>query len=181
MAAKQTYAVGNGKPPRHTQFKKGQSGNPSGLPGPAKSLDRRLKQAVEKALEGSYWDLANGAGAFCDPPTTIEMIGRAIALSAARGDHRKIALLQSLLGSDDAAEPYSLVQGKTQGKIENSPPPAEKSESFPGSGRQAEAQAGKPAGKDAAGDTSAAPSVLPEPAPPPVEKPAIYIGGRRVQ
>ena len=140
MAAKQTYTVGKGKPPRHTQFKKGQSGNPSGLPGPAKSLERRLKAAVEKALEGSYWELDNGRGAFGDAPTTIEKIGRAIALSAAHGDHRKIALLLTLLGRDEAPEPFSLVQGKTQGKIENAEPPDEKSGNIPGSEPRGEAE-----------------------------------------
>lgn len=32
------YAVGFGKPPQHTQFKKGQSGNPRGRPGGAKNF-----------------------------------------------------------------------------------------------------------------------------------------------
>ncbi len=36
------YTVGRGKPPLHTQFKKGQSGNPSGKPGPAKLAKQRF-------------------------------------------------------------------------------------------------------------------------------------------
>ena len=32
MTSKPTYAVGHGKPPKHSRWKKGQSGNPKGRP-----------------------------------------------------------------------------------------------------------------------------------------------------
>ena len=35
----EAYAVGWGKPPRHTRFKKGQSGNPKGRPPGSKNMN----------------------------------------------------------------------------------------------------------------------------------------------
>ncbi len=53
MTANSTYTVGKGRPPMHTRFKKGQSGNPSGKPGPAKLAKQRFQRALFVALEGS--------------------------------------------------------------------------------------------------------------------------------
>src|ERR1039458_7972946 len=43
-----TYAVGYGKPPRHTQFKPGQSGNATGRPKKAKTLDDVLYEEFNR-------------------------------------------------------------------------------------------------------------------------------------
>jgi Family of unknown function (DUF5681) len=40
------YEVGYGKPPRHTRFKKGQSGNPRGRPKGSKNLPTLLSEAL---------------------------------------------------------------------------------------------------------------------------------------
>lgn len=40
------YDVGYSKPPQHTQFKKGQSGNPAGRPKGARSLQEELKRLL---------------------------------------------------------------------------------------------------------------------------------------
>ncbi len=45
------YTVGRGKPPLHTRFQKGQSGNPSGKPGPAKLARQRFQRALSASLE----------------------------------------------------------------------------------------------------------------------------------
>jgi hypothetical protein len=45
------YEVGYGKPPRATQFKKGQSGNPRGRPKGAKGFDAQLKEAFGQKVE----------------------------------------------------------------------------------------------------------------------------------
>jgi hypothetical protein len=42
------YEVGYGKPPRHTRFKKGQSGNPRGRPKESKNLATLLKEALNE-------------------------------------------------------------------------------------------------------------------------------------
>ena len=41
------YAVGYGKPPRQTQFKKGQSGNPRGRPPRATSFDASFERRLD--------------------------------------------------------------------------------------------------------------------------------------
>ena len=44
------YEVGYGKPPRHTRFRKGQSGNPGGRPKGAKNLATLLKEALNEPV-----------------------------------------------------------------------------------------------------------------------------------
>src|ERR1700675_4003798 len=43
--------VGDGRPPVHTRFQPGKSGNPSGLPKKTKDLNARLKKAAEEKVE----------------------------------------------------------------------------------------------------------------------------------
>src|SRR3984893_9282719 len=44
------YQVGYGKPPRHTRFKRGQSGNPRGRPRESKNLPTLLTEALNKRV-----------------------------------------------------------------------------------------------------------------------------------
>jgi len=44
------YSVGYGKPPRHTRFTKGQSGNPRGRPRGAKNLKTLLSEALNECV-----------------------------------------------------------------------------------------------------------------------------------
>jgi hypothetical protein len=44
------YEVGYGKPPRHTRFRKGQSGNPQGRPKESKNLATLLKEALNEPV-----------------------------------------------------------------------------------------------------------------------------------
>src|SRR5690348_9947669 len=44
------YAVGYGKPPRHTRFKRGQSGNPQGRPKGSKNLTTLLTEALNEPV-----------------------------------------------------------------------------------------------------------------------------------
>ena len=47
---KKDYEVGYGKPPKHTRFKKGQSGNSKGRPKGAKGLNASLKKEMESKV-----------------------------------------------------------------------------------------------------------------------------------
>jgi Family of unknown function (DUF5681) len=44
------YEVGYGKPPRHTRFAKGQSGNPQGRPAGAKNFTTLLSEALNETV-----------------------------------------------------------------------------------------------------------------------------------
>jgi len=44
------YQVGYGKPPRHTRFKRGQSGNPRGRPRESKNLPTLLTEALNERV-----------------------------------------------------------------------------------------------------------------------------------
>jgi hypothetical protein len=44
------YEVGYGKPPRHSQFKRGQSGNPRGRPAGSKNLGTLVSEALNEPV-----------------------------------------------------------------------------------------------------------------------------------
>ena len=48
--ARDDYQVGYGKPPRHTQFAKGQSGNPRGRPSGSKNLSTLVNEALNEPV-----------------------------------------------------------------------------------------------------------------------------------
>jgi uncharacterized protein DUF5681 len=124
LPAKQDYAVGRGKPPIHTQFRKGQSGNPSGKPGPARSLQKRLRAAVEEALDKKIWDLKKDI-----PMNALDAFAQQLVLRAMDGESPSLRAFLNLIGDANetavlappAGEPVSLPQGKTQGSFETAP------------------------------------------------------------
>jgi hypothetical protein len=76
------YEVGYGKPPKHTRFKKGQSGNPKGRPKGAMGFTASLKQEMESKV-------------------TVREGGREVKVSKAEAAAKR--LVGKALGGDMAA------------------------------------------------------------------------------
>lgn len=98
-AAGSDYEVGYGKPPRRSQFKPGQSGNPKGRPKSALSfktlLARELKQLVE-IREG------NGTRKISKKEAAV----KSLAMKALKGDPNALKSVITLIGDEaDADQP----------------------------------------------------------------------------
>ena len=104
------YAVGFGKPPRHTRFCKGQSGNPKGRPRGAKNL----ATLMEKVLKEPVVISENGKRRRI---TKREALIKQLVNKAIAGDPRSIKLLlaevreiDDRLGTDDGGIPLEVVR-----------------------------------------------------------------------
>lgn len=95
------YEVGYGRPPKHTQFKKGQSGNPKGRKKGARGLKTDLRaelgQRVEITENGKQVKL-----------TKQQLMVKQLAAKAVKGDIRAISKLAdlaiALLGPEDVVQ-----------------------------------------------------------------------------
>ncbi len=87
--------VGPGKPPHHTRFRKGQSGNPRGRPKGSKSftavLGREMRKRVTITENGKTRRV-----------TAQEVIARRLAHDGMKGGIRAIELLTRLVGAAEA-------------------------------------------------------------------------------
>ncbi len=96
------YDVGYCRPPLHSRFKKGQSGNPGGRPGPQKLLKMRFDVALGEALNADEETLRHSK-----PGTVVEVFARRLALRALEGrasaERHVIAILDR--AADEAAAP----------------------------------------------------------------------------
>jgi len=93
------HEVGYGKPPRHRQFVKGQSGNPRGRPPGAKNL----KTLLNKALNELVIVTENGGQRKISKREAIvtQLVNR-----SAKADYRAIQILLGMLRDiEDHAEP----------------------------------------------------------------------------
>lgn len=86
MSANETNGVGYKKPPKHSQFKKGQSGNPTGRPRPVICAHTALAAVVSR-----FVTVAEESGDV--RVTRLEAIFRKLIDSAMTGDPRSIKLL----------------------------------------------------------------------------------------
>lgn len=80
------YEVGYGRPPKRTQFRKGQSGNPKGRPKGAKGLNASLKRELESKItirEGNREIRVSKA----------EAMAKRLATSALKGDMKALMAL----------------------------------------------------------------------------------------
>ena len=93
--------VGFGKPPRHTQFKPGQSGNPAGRPKGAKNLKTDLEEELRELItvrEGGNHKIVSKQRALL----------KSLTAKAVQGDPRAAAIvidmMYRLLHEDDAED-----------------------------------------------------------------------------
>ncbi|WP_022698123.1 DUF5681 domain-containing protein [Euryhalocaulis caribicus] len=93
------YDIGYGKPPVHTRFKPGVSGNPRGRPRRAKNQapalnEERLKDII---LQEAYRSITVRDGAQNVSVPMAQAVMRSLAVNAAKGDHRSQRLFSELL------------------------------------------------------------------------------------
>ncbi len=91
-------AVGYGKPPRHAQFAKGQSGNPKGRPKGSQSLSTHLKNALEETV------IVNENGRRTKM-SKLNAATKQLVNKAAAGDPRATKLLIELIRQDETVAP----------------------------------------------------------------------------
>ena len=100
-----TYEVGYKKPPVHTQFKKGQSGNQNGRPKGAKNKSKDIPSTLlaDLILEEAYREISVHEG---DKTLTIPMVKaalRSLAMNTAKGKHYSQRLFLKLVGETQTA------------------------------------------------------------------------------
>jgi hypothetical protein len=106
------YPVGYGRPPEHTRFQKGQSGNPTGKPGPKKRLKYQFDAALSDALNGDRWELRDAR-----PTKVIEALARKVTLDALDGRASAQRLLLAILDGED---PSGVEEGRDSAAEERS-------------------------------------------------------------
>ncbi len=97
------YEVGYGKPPQHTRFKKGQSGNPRGRAKRVKNLAAVISETL-------------------DEPITVTENGRRRKIT------KRVALVKQYLngavqGDAKSAQIFLRLLGQIDGSLERGPPP----------------------------------------------------------
>jgi Family of unknown function (DUF5681) len=108
------YDVGYGRPPRHTRFQKGRSGNPRGRPRGAKNLSTLLNEALnERVLVAAN----RGRRKITKQQAMITQLVN----KAAQGDWRAIKILleivQAIENRMEATSPETAVFGAADEKV----------------------------------------------------------------
>ena len=98
--ATKSYDIGYGRPPVHSRFKKGESGNPKGRPKGAKSM----KALLEEALSSSVTIMEGGV------PRKTELrrlLFKSLVGKAVKGDARSTAVLVKLMEQYGLSKPMA--------------------------------------------------------------------------
>ena len=98
------YQVGYGKPPLHSRFKRGQSGNPRGRPPGAKNLTSLLTESLNESVV-----IAEDGGR--RKISKREAIVKQLVNKSAKGDWRAVKLLLDILQA---------IEGRTESQTDTS-------------------------------------------------------------
>jgi len=103
------YEVGRGRPPKHTQFVKGQSGNPSGT--------KKRRTFLDELAEGLDEEVEGGVAGVPTMMTMRRAAARALLIQAVKGNMRAMALV---IANDNAKaeEPEAEVLKEQQGLVD---------------------------------------------------------------
>jgi hypothetical protein len=91
-----SYPVGYGRPPVHSRFRKGQSGNPGGKPGPRNHLRENFETILVECLNASEEALRNVKTA-----NAVESLARRIVVQALDGRASAQKLLLEILDREN--------------------------------------------------------------------------------
>ena len=105
LVARPGYEVGYGKPPVHSRFKPGQSGNPKGRPKGSKNKrpglqEERMKDII---LDEAYRGITVRDGDRNVTMPMVQAVIRSMAVNAAKGQHRAQRLFAQLLASVESS------------------------------------------------------------------------------
>src|SRR5919109_55750 len=93
------YKVGYGRPPKHSQFKPGRSGNPKGRPRKSKNVETLITMELEQKVT-----IKEGGREL--RVTKREAIVKQLVNSALKGDPRKLLLMLKYLEKLQEPDPY---------------------------------------------------------------------------
>lgn len=108
MTSRKDYQVGYGKPPKHTRFMKGSSGNPKGRPKGTKNLATDLQEELSEKLTLREGDRVAKV-------TKQRALLKALVAKALKGDSKAAAvilkLVTELLGDEVEAKEVPISAG----------------------------------------------------------------------
>ncbi|MXU66596.1 DUF5681 domain-containing protein [Oceanomicrobium pacificus] len=105
------YEVGYGRPPKASQFKKGQSGNPKGRPKGAKGIRASLQRELEAKVtirEGNRQIRVSKA----------EAMVKRLSSNALKGDMKALALLLKLDSEQGARQEADVAEREPTGSLD---------------------------------------------------------------